>query len=540
MKNSNWITLVVSAAVTTVVLIALAARNKNLQQELAKAQGKSRSQDIRDSSPAGASDPSGSFDPAQSQERINRALATIGELELVPAGLKLDESMAGNLSDPGVWMYLKSNRDAMREQETLYSRAFPEVVRSVAGYSFDELIAVADATEESAIKGWLMRLAAEQDPMRMAGDQKLRAGLSPREVMEALARKDPAAALSLLGPMKARESDPDFPDTIYLMSEPGLYLRIRMATKLLGTDLEQGLQTFLEIHENVASGNKGRIPNGLFGFDGTSSLPEGSVPGVIEAMGEPEYAAIRADLLGMTLTELMFENGVSAFVQHADSMQLTPAEVETAFKKMQVLGGLETDPKAMVEWILEAGPDSLPSAVLDWAKLDQRAATDWLDQLEPSSARDQTIARFATEAAKIDPEGAEAWVNEIQDAQIRVGALRQVVFRNPTSDNFRSLLEQSPGDRQENLNGFLRQTKSLFGKKENDSRFREELLGQMTAAERLAAFESLPTRLTPQAVRVIRENFEGTLNGLGHSPEEIDRMLPGGSIPKPNDSTQEQ
>ena len=309
---------------------------------------------------------------------------------------------------------------------------------------------------------------------------------------------------------------------------------------MLGTDLEQGLQTFLEIHEKVASENDGRLPIGLRA-DLAPALPKGSLPGVIEAMNDPSYATIRPDLLKITLTELMLEDGVTGVIQRADSMQLTPDEVKAAIKEIKKLGGLETDPAAMVEWILEAGPANLPSAVWDWAELDQRAATDWLGQLEPSPARDQAVANFVEEAYDIDEEGARAWLDEIQDAQFRDETIREVVRDHPTPDGIRFLLEQTPGDRQETINGLIRGSGVLLGRNESDISFREELMGQMTAVELSAAFESLPNRrFNRTQKRIIRERFQATLSGLGHSAEEIDRMLPKWKTPNRNGGTQQQ
>lgn len=526
--------MIVSAAVLAAEMMALTSRNKDLQQELAEVRGELRSQGMRDSSTAGAPDPPEPLDPAQSQERIDRAVATIREL--IPANE--GEGVAFSSSVPGDWVRLKKamlaqsirehemreRGEAMPERKVLDIRAFPKVVRSVAGYSFDELIAVADATEHPTTKRWVMLLAAQEDPVRMAGDQELRDGLRLYEVMGALGRKDPAAALALLGP-----------ETIHTR------LQTRLAAKMLGTDLEQGLQTFLEIHEKVASENNGRLPIGL-NANLAPALPKGSLPGVIGAMNDPAYATIRPDLLKMTLTELMLEDGVTGVVQRADSMQLTPDEVKAAIKEIKKLGGLETDPAAMVEWILEAGPDNLPSAVWDWARLDKRAATDWLGQLEPAPARDQAVGNFVEEAYDIDEEGALAWLDEINDPQFRVETLRRVVRSDPTPERLQFLLEQTPGDRQENLNGLLREDRVLLGgNKIRDIKFREELMGQMTAAELSAAFESLPNqRFNRTQKRIIRERFQGALSGLGHSAEEIDEMLPKWKPPNRNGNNQQQ
>lgn len=534
MRSSFWITLIVSAAVVAAVMMALTSRNKNLQQELAEVQGKSRSQGMRNSSPSGAPDPSEPLDPAQSQERIDRAVATIRQL--IPP-LNEGERVMYNSGVPGDWVRLqkatlaqsirehemRERGEAMPERKVLDISAFPKVLRSVAGYSFDELIAVADAIEDTPIQRWVMLLAAQEDPVRMAGDPELQAGIRSYEVMGALGRKDPAAALALLGPKNNHIS-----------------LRVRLAAKMLGTDLEQGLQTFLEIHEKVASENNGRLPIGL-NANLAPALPKGSLPGVIGAMNDPAYATIRPDLLKMTLAELMLEDGVTGVAQRADSMQLTPDEVKAAIKEIKKLGGLETDPAAMVEWILENGPANLPSVVWDWAELDKRAATDWLSELEPSPARDQAVANFVEEAYDIDEVGARVWLDEIQDEQYRVETMREVVRDNPTPDGIRFLLEQTPGDRQETLNGLIRGSGVLLGRNESDISFREELMGQMTAAELSAAFESLPNRQFNRAQkRIIHERFQATLEGLGHPAEEVDEMLPKWKNPKRNSDTQER
>ena len=80
----------------------------------------------------------------------------------------------------------------------------------------------------------------------------------------------------------------------------------------------------------------------------------------------------------------------------------------------------------MLAWMSEIQPGEIPWAVMEWSERDLESVTTWLGAQDPSPTRDQTIARFATEASELDVDSAMQWANEIEDAQLREQTLRRV------------------------------------------------------------------------------------------------------------------
>jgi hypothetical protein len=107
----------------------------------------------------------------------------------------------------------------------------------------------------------------------------------------------------------------------------------------------------------------------------------------------------------------------------------------------------------------------------------------------------------------------------------------EMFLARPTTGMVRSVLEQAPGDRQDNLNRLLRISSTQSGA--NHNRFREELVAQMSPEERAIAFESNREIFDRQLTifghsqeEVDRGDIEGVLRVLfDHTPQEIDRML---------------
>jgi hypothetical protein len=190
------------------------------------------------------------------------------------------------------------------------------------------------------------------------------------------------------------------------------------------------------------------------------------------------------------------------------------------------------------------GGEYKPANVLkEWARRDFSAAWEW------ASSRDES--QFTRNSAAL-LNMANTWSEEADDDQAvefaaylmgeqapvtlpsrNLEIVYKLLLDRPTADNVQSLLELAPGDRQEHLNGLLK-----IGALRRSTRghlFREKLLDQMTVAERITAFESLPPAFRRIENSGIRQNFESILPRLGHSPEEIEWMLPAAA---PEDSTQ--
>lgn len=183
-----------------------------------------------------------------------------------------------------------------------------------------------------------------------------------------------------------------------------------------------------------------------------------------------------------------------------------------------------------------------PSLFAEWARRDFAAAWEWsYDNMQsPSQLQDMAeawseevgndeVAEFAAalmDESNWDPEVAKRrnWGRE----QWRVEHMHivgEMLMSRPSPDRFQSLLERV-SDRQESLSRLVK-----FGTYQG-SRFREEVLNQMTADERITAFGSIDPGFRSNYMRT---HFEEALTLLGHSREEIDWMLP---APAPEDSTQ--
>ena len=391
MKRSFWITLIVSVTVGIVAVMAQAVRNKSLALRLAEEQARPAPADSRGQGAVNTPDES------QSQTRLERALAKLGKLEP---------------EDPEA-----KDRDRP-------ARIFADFLRSVEGLNFDELVTASGETSDSTVQQWLLLLAAEQEPMRLYRSEKWKGVLLPDQMAEAVAVNEPAAASRILPPLKLRQPKEKVK---WLYSEPELESHVRVAGRLLSSDLNSGLQAFLRIREVLDEAEVSSMPMGEFGPTLLRSLSEESIPGIIAAMRDPQYAKIRNDLRKRLVMDGQFKGGVARVAELMDAMELTPQELNYSVREMVNEDIMVSQPEAMLAWISEVEPVEIPRAVMKWVERDQQAATDWLVAQEPSPVRDQAIAKFATEASKLDLEAAVAWALEIQDEQLQEQTLRRVV-----------------------------------------------------------------------------------------------------------------
>lgn len=260
-------------------------------------------------------------------------------------------------------------------EDKAYKLIFEEFLRVVEGHGTDELLAAAKQINNKKMKTWLVLLAAEQEPMRIYQDGDLKKAISIRELFDAIARKDPALAMRLLSPNEPRENKTDSLD---LITEPSLDARIRVATKLLGVDINAGLTAFLKIQASLGNSNGGRIPIGTFGSLGIPTLHPECLPGMIEAMGKPEYTSIKPDLIKMTVTHTMFNGGVLKGTQRVGEMQLSGVDLDHAIECIAKMGGFDTNPVGFVNWISQVRPSGIPAALVQWSDIDLKSATDWL------------------------------------------------------------------------------------------------------------------------------------------------------------------
>ena len=391
MKPSFFITLAVSAAICVFAIMAKANKNDELAQRLADEQvehalreqaERKRSAEIRQ----------GKIDESSSAERIDLAVAKIRALE-VPDPKEIPVTMYDQ--------YLR----AMDES----SAATIDLLRAVQDFSFDELIAVASEVSDETSRKTLLLLAAEADPMRIYEDDKWRSKLSWIEMANALSNHiNPTAALRLV-PVEEHKA------------------RILIAFKMLAADSVSGLELFAQLMEYSAkSGGPGRnflLKN--YGGASITDLPAEAIPEILSAIGKPEYGAIKRDILKIAVKNLMYEGGVDEVIEQFGAIQITGDESSIVLSEMHKLGSLMSNPIAVADWVSKDSPDRLPRTVKRWAELDQRAVADWLVQQEPSPAKDNAIATFAQEAAKLDREAAVAWAQQISDSNLREKTLRK-------------------------------------------------------------------------------------------------------------------
>ncbi len=420
MNRSFWITLIVSAAVGIIAVVVQADKTRSLAQQLSDEQAKPTiSRKSREGRVAK------SRDTGASRAKVEGALARV--IELQPNVLEISPVLAKeNLSTEDE---LKID---VRGIESAYARIFPDFLRSVEGLNAGELIAVAKGLPDDKTKGWLgkpssrkwlLLLAAERDPLRIYRDEALMAELAASNVLEIFGRKDPVAALRRLPPMKRQTGMPDSSGRwiVSILGDVDLGVRIRAATRLLGTDLEMGLQILSEVHDNY-----GQVPPGMSRPLGSTRLPPGAIPGLLDAMQRPEYAEIRDGLIEMVLMDTLFEGGVELAAERVEQMELTGEELNAAIDEMISNEVMEAEPGQMIDWMSELRPDRISSLVSEWAEIHLQGVTTWLGQQAPSPKRDRAIAEFARTTAGVDREGAAQWAGEIQDERLRAKTLREV------------------------------------------------------------------------------------------------------------------
>ena len=204
-----------------------------------------------------------------------------------------------------------------------------------------------------------------------------------------------------------------------LLSDWALASRIRSGTRLLGTDLEEGLEVLSQVHENYLY-----IPPAK--ALGTTPLPPGAIPGLIAAMERPEFAGMRDDFIKMILRDTIYDSGVTAAAQRVETMPITGRELNSAIDDLVGDNIMESEPEAMIDWISEVRPGKVPPLISKWAETDLKSASDWLVQQEPSPVRDKALAGFAMEASGVDRDAAAAWAREIGDEQLREEILLKV------------------------------------------------------------------------------------------------------------------
>lgn len=168
---------------------------------------------------------------------------------------------------------------------------------------------------------------------------------------------------------------------------------------------------------------------------------------------------------------------------------------------------------------------AVPSNLLeDWAKRDPTAAWEWLQQHErlPYARPESFFKGYRSVTSTGDCAAFLAEVvgnNDSPSLEERFRSAWSVLSQEPNTEMLSAFLQKSPSGRLESLTGLF--YASMNGSGGSYDRFKETLLRQMTAEERVHAIEHFRKYSSFGDV----ELFPPLLRQLGHSDEEIQRML---------------
>lgn len=234
-------------------------------------------------------------------------------------------------------------------------------------------------------------------------------------------------------------------------------------------------------------------------------MPPGVMREMMRTLSPEEFA--RVYRVGWSRSSLSLNN----FGKNFQFRETLEAFDDGAFPSQVLSGWAMHDLTAAWEWVNESGSENAAS----WKSM---MLSDW-----GGVANDVEFAEVASFfMGEPDPAGRV-------DENLRFA--HRMLLARPTTGMVRSVLEQAPGDRQDNLNRLLRISSNQSGA--NHNRFREELVAQMSPGERAIAFESNREVFDRQLTifghsqeEVDRGDIEGVLRVLfDHTPKEIDRML---------------
>ncbi len=424
MKRSLWISLLASVIACAVAMRMMGARNEKLAKRIAEtlpAAPPTPKLEKPTEKPAAIS-------AEASNERVQRAIAEITELsQRFAPKLSQQQPNASNSGSPNDWFLAEIT---WNEQ---FPKMVPALLESARNLSVDELIASAGQLPDAKAGAFLLKLAMDQDPLRVLRDETLLLDYDPlqeirpptvpakvakAEVLAALAKKDPLAALRELPPLETEDVKNS---AVSMRSSSQLGLRLQIATQLMSNNPDQGLAILLEVKEKRNSLPIGVRSNAFL------IVPQEVIPGLINAINDPRYEQISSELIGLTAKSALHNQGIDELARVLDSMNLAPDKLNEVTTDLLEYSNLATSqPTATLEWLSNSQPGKVPGAFIEWAKKDQTAATDWLKSQPTSPLRDSAIARFAREASNLDQEAATAWAQQIQDETLRNETLGQV------------------------------------------------------------------------------------------------------------------
>jgi hypothetical protein len=213
----------------------------------------------------------------------------------------------------------------------------------------------------------------------------------------------------------------------------------KMADYIFGQDPEMGLRAFAEMRKRDFSKSNAL---GNYALSGSIPLDDEQVPRMAAAIENPEFAAIRSNIIEITLNDALFEGGVAAMAERLKALPLSGEDLKrymegvihdgSGSSSLTKIDILFTEPTETLQWVAKVGSESdqrqmIPDMVLNWAKRDANAAFKWVGKQAPSPLRDANIARLVTKGPNLDQGSAESWAREIRDQDLRERTLQEVL-----------------------------------------------------------------------------------------------------------------
>lgn len=212
----------------------------------------------------------------------------------------------------------------------------------------------------------------------------------------------------------------------------------KMADYIFGEDPEMGLRAFADMRERDFS-KSNALEN--YALSGSIPLDDEQVARMAAAIGNPEFAAIRSNIIEITLNDALFEGGVDAMGERLKALPLSGEDLKRYMESVIHDGSgsssltkidiLFTEPAETIQWVSEVRNESdrstmIPDMVLNWANRDADAAFKWVEAQAPSLLRDATLARLVTKGPNLDQASAESWAREIRNQDLRERTLQEV------------------------------------------------------------------------------------------------------------------
>lgn len=294
---------------------------------------------------------------------------------------------------------------------------YEAILQAVSHCRSADLLAVVENWEEaknpSAKEGMLsmilQMLAMEQDPMRFL-DKKSDGSPQDQEMMAAA-----VAALARQDAGQASEWLQEHGDTMAAFARDRVFASVAM--KLLRDDMGAAIELF--------SGQPPRTRKKTLGMIAATGLtPLGELGTSARKVADDE---LRRDLLNSVVGAALTHNGIEA--AEAQLKGIGDKEDQVAAVGHASLMALDSRPSEVMTWLLDgevgsAKAGAVTETMTNWARLDFRAAAEWLGKRDPSSNRDAAIQGLTQAVRKLDPEGATKWATEISDPGLRSTAIQ--------------------------------------------------------------------------------------------------------------------